>query len=91
MAFGPVSALEHARRARNWDQGQLSKRSGVHRSTISRAESGLIPSWSARAKLAAALQVTVDDLWPTNDNARGMTPRAQSRAEIGSALPTSRK
>jgi transcriptional regulator with XRE-family HTH domain len=64
MAVCMPTPVELARRAQGLTQRQLCERSEVDRSSISRAEAGMRPSWNVRAKLAAALGRTVDELWP---------------------------
>ena len=55
--------LKHRRESKRWTQGQLSLKSGVSRISISRYESGQRePTLTIAAKLAAALNCSVDDL-----------------------------
>ena len=52
------------REERGWSQGQLARKSGVGRSTISEAETGEhAPSLEAALRLARALGSMVDELF----------------------------
>lgn len=56
--------VQEFRWKRGWSQEQLSRESGVPRSTIHAVENGVrVPSVHIALKLAAALSVTVDDLF----------------------------
>lgn len=55
--------LKHRRESKRWTQEQLSLKSGVSRISIARYESGQRePTLTIAAKLAAALDCSVDDL-----------------------------
>ena len=55
--------LKHRRESKRWTQEQLSLKSGVSRISITRYESGQRePTLTIAAKLAAALDCSVDDL-----------------------------
>ncbi len=61
--------MKEARFFKNKPQIQLWLETGIHYSTISRIESGYLnPSEEQRKKLAAALEVKDDWLFPENDN-----------------------
>lgn len=61
--------MKEARFFKNKPQIQLWLETGIHYSTISRIESGyLIPSKEQREKLAAALDVKEEWLFPEVDN-----------------------
>jgi DNA-binding XRE family transcriptional regulator len=92
MATGPVTNVERLRRERFWTQRHLAQVAGVDNSSLCRAERGALPSWNVRARIAAALSVAVEELWPTapgKDNA-GVGAPAKSGGLDGSERPTSR-
>lgn len=57
--------LKILREDRRWSQPKLSFESGIPQTTISAVERGVIvPSVQAAAKLADALDCTIEDLFP---------------------------
>jgi transcriptional regulator with XRE-family HTH domain len=55
--------IKQLRTERNWSQAELSRRTGIHSSTISHLEAGHMKLWQGHARrIAQALNVTVDDL-----------------------------
>lgn len=55
--------IAELRKAKGMSQEQLASRSGVHRVTIARFETGKIsPTLATLERLAAALDVTIDQL-----------------------------
>ncbi len=63
--------LKQARKLRKLTQEQLSEFSGVDQTTISGIESGRIkrPRWEIVSKLAKALDVSPEELFPINNTA----------------------
>lgn len=63
----PVTELnptERRRKELGLTQTQLAKASGVTQQTISEVESGRIPRLATACAIAAALSVTIEDLFP---------------------------
>jgi len=63
-------SLKEIRKQKNLTQDELQAASGVDQTTISGIECGRIksPSWEIVARLAKALDVTPETLFPVNDN-----------------------
>lgn len=59
-----MTELEKARHAKRWTQDELSAKSGVSRPRIGQIEKGSEPGVIIGQKLAAALGMSVGDLWP---------------------------
>lgn len=52
------------RHRRGWSQAEVSRRTGIHPSTLSHLESGEVKSWPAyREKLASLFGVSAEDLF----------------------------
>ena len=67
MTFG--EKLKYYRKARNWTQAELSKRSGVGQNQIARYENGQrVPRYDKVVKLADALQIGTDFLLRDSDS-----------------------
>ena len=63
-----INKLKQARFFAGMSQIRLAQRSGIHASTISRLENGFfLPSEVQKQKLAEALDVDVDSLFPKSD------------------------
>ncbi len=76
--------LRHLRQARGLTQARLAERSGVPRSTLANLEAGGgNPTLAVLARLAAALQVGIEELLSA--------PRAQGRVIPAEALPVDRR
>jgi transcriptional regulator with XRE-family HTH domain len=60
----PVGRFETRRRELGLTQAALAERAGIDRAQVSRIEHGLIPSLDAQRRLARALAIDVDTLWP---------------------------
>jgi hypothetical protein len=59
----PRRRIKRLRKARDWSQAELGRRTGIHSSTISHLESGHMKLWPGHARrIALALGVTLDDL-----------------------------
>jgi transcriptional regulator with XRE-family HTH domain len=55
--------IKQLREARGWSQAELSRRTGIHSSTLSHVESGHTKLWPGHlTRIARALHVTVDEL-----------------------------
>jgi transcriptional regulator with XRE-family HTH domain len=55
--------IKQLREARGWSQAELSRRTGIHGSTLSHLESGHTKLWPKYARLIAReLNVSVDEL-----------------------------
>ena len=63
MFVNNVISIRKLRVRRGWGLRELAKASGVSRTTLSVAEGGHRPSLGNAAKIAAALNVSVYDLW----------------------------
>lgn len=76
MTVTAVSSVEAARRDRRWRQGDLAARAEVHRTVISRIEHGLMPGPIVRGRIAEALGLSEEALWPseTDDSASSEAP-----------------
>lgn len=57
-----LPALRHQRAAKGWSIQELSRRSGVHRNTIQRLETGSSGDYLTAYKLAEALQTDIATL-----------------------------
>lgn len=55
--------IKRLRKARGWSQAELSRRTGIHSSTLSHMEAGHVKLWPGYAqRIARALGVSVDEL-----------------------------
>ena len=80
-ANNPASNIKHLRDARNFTQQQLAKVSGVPRPTVANLESGAAnPTLGVLVKVAAALQVSIEELIAA--------PRAAAKLYPRGALPS---
>lgn len=61
--------IARARAARFWTQSQLAKRAGVSVATVIRAEDGQTVSLISQARLATALGMSLDELFPVAEEA----------------------
>jgi DNA-binding XRE family transcriptional regulator len=70
----PVSPLEVVRRKRGLSQADLAREAGCSRPYISLCEGGLVPPRRLRGAIAAALEMPVEELWPSpeRDDAPGV-------------------
>ena len=76
-----ISHLKAHRLAKNWTQVQLAKASGVTRVTIGYIENRRIePSAETMFRLAAALDVTVHDLFERMDERPPPIPKRSQKA-----------
>ena len=57
------AALRDQREARQWSLDTLAEMSGVPKNTIYRIENGQVPSLESAVRIAAALEVSVYQLW----------------------------
>ena len=72
------------RKQRKWTQGDLSKRSGVAVSTISKIENGqLSPSFETLLRVAEGLSMTITDLMTIDAEGQHTTRRAITRSGDG--------
>lgn len=58
------NAIRELRKARGWTQEELAHAAGLPSSTIRRLENGGTPQLTTAAKIAAALGVTLAELFP---------------------------
>lgn len=66
----PVAqALLAARQRKGWSQYQLAVRAGLHPNTVALAERSGHFSERTASRLAVALDVPVESLWPASDGA----------------------
>lgn len=63
MFVNDLTSIRKLRLRRGWGLRELAKASGVSTTTLSVAESGHDPSLENAAKVAAALNVSVYDIW----------------------------
>ena len=63
----PPVPLRVYRAAKGWSQRSLASAAGLSRSTVIRCENGENASLESRVRLAAALQVPLETLFPPED------------------------
>lgn len=63
--------IAELRRAQGWDQSELARRAGVRQPSLSRIETGARrnPNAETMRRIARALGVSVDDLYPQTQEA----------------------
>ena len=66
----PATPLKVARVARGWRQADLARIAGLHRETVSRAETGEPPTLKTARALAHVFGVEVEQLFPADDEAQ---------------------
>lgn len=59
-----MTKLEELRHCRGWSVLELARRSGVSPQTVARVCAGATPMLDTALRLAAACDVTIEDLWP---------------------------
>ena len=77
-----VSPLEVARRARGLKQPELARLAGCSQQTISLIERGGLPSVRNALAIARVLGVSLDTLFPVNDEAPAVTPGLRERSVV---------
>lgn len=92
-AITPATALgvrlRGLRAERGWTLEQLSRTSGLARSTLSKIENGLLsPTYDALLKLAAGLALDIAELFATPSAHMGNGRRSISRSGSGRSHPT---
>ena len=76
--------IRELRRERGLNQEEMSYRAGLHRTEISQLERGLrIPRIDPLIKVAASLEVSLEDWWAGSSGALASTGRAGSRSGHG--------
>ena len=65
----PVGLVERRRRGLNLTQEEVAERAGIVRAHVTLVEGGYVPSEVTQRKLAGALGVEPDALWPAGDPA----------------------
>lgn len=63
MFVKDVASIRRLRRRRRWGLHELARASGVSKTTLSIVESGHTPTLENAARIAAALNVSVYDIW----------------------------
>jgi DNA-binding XRE family transcriptional regulator len=70
----PVGAMETLRRSRHLRQADLARLVGCSRSLIAITELGYRPPLHRRAAIAAALDVPIEELWPSERTGAAREP-----------------